>query len=168
MLVPLPDEPLRGTIVALRPWEPDDADWYVRARDEEILRWTTEPRDLKADVLRRVIEAYRRRPTTYAGFAITDITTGDLLGNISLVFGDPSGRTAEVSYWLAREARGRGAAADAVRALTRWAFDVLLLERVELRTHVGNGASQRVAARTGFRPAGERDGQLVFVLDESS
>jgi ribosomal-protein-alanine N-acetyltransferase len=167
MLVPLPDEPLRGAIVALRPWEPDDADWYVCARDEEIFRWTTEPRDLRTDTLRGVIEAYRRRPT-HAGFAITDITTSDLLGNISLVFGDPNERTAEVSYWLAREARGRGAAADAVRALTRWAFDVLLLERIELRTNVGNAASQRVAARTGFRPAGERDGQLVFVLDESS
>ena len=167
MLIPLPKRPLLGTTVALRAWRQDDAEWYVHARDEEIFRWSTEPRDLTSDVLRRAIEDHQRRPT-YAGFAITDATTGKLLGNISLVFAEPDQRRAEVSYWLAAQARGLGAATDAVRTITGWAFESLSIDRIELLTASGNEASQRVARRAGFLPEGERGEQLVFAMTRQS
>lgn len=158
--IPLPKGNLRGAAVA---WEPDDAEWYVGACDEEIFRWTNEPRDLTPDAARRAIEAYRREPT-HAGFAIVDAASGALLGNIALVLTDPERRSGEVSYWLAAEARGRGAATDAVRVITRWAFDALPLDRIELLIRSGNSASQRVAEQARFVAAGEREGRLVFVL----
>jgi RimJ/RimL family protein N-acetyltransferase len=124
---------LLGKGVALRVWEEADAEWYVSARDEEVFRWTTEPRDLDVEALRRVIEAYRREPK-FAGFAIVDASTGALLGNITLVLRDEQAETAEVSYWLAASARGRGAASEAVRTIACWAFDALPIERIELLT----------------------------------
>ncbi len=161
MGISLPKRSLRGTIVALRTWEPDDAEWYVGARDEVIFRWTKEPRDLTADVVRHAIEAQLRRPT-YAGFAITDVKTEELLGNISLVFTEPDCHQAEIMYWLSPAARGRGAATDAVRIAIGWAFDALPIDQIELLTSPGNEASQQVARRAGFAPRGNQGERLVF------
>jgi RimJ/RimL family protein N-acetyltransferase len=73
-----------------------------------------------------------------------------LLGSVSLMrFVWEHGR-AEVGYWLAGEARGSGHAARAVRLISRWGFETLGLERIELLTATANAASQRVAERAGF------------------
>ena len=163
MLIPLPHRPLLGETTALRIWEQGDAEWYVQARDEEIFHWTKEPRDLTTELLRNAIERYLSHPT-YAGFAITDASSGSLLGNISLVITEAERCWAEVMYWLAAPARGRGAATEAVRTLARWAFETLPIERIELLTDADNKASQRVAQRAGFAPRGNRGESLVFSM----
>ena len=35
-----PDVTLRADDFFLRPWEVEDAAWYVEARDEEVFQWT--------------------------------------------------------------------------------------------------------------------------------
>ena len=162
MLIPLPRRPLLGEAIALRTWKQDDAEWYVRARDEEIFFWTKEPRDLTTELARNAIERYLSHPT-YAGFAITDASSGSLLGNIALVITEAERTWAEVMYWLAAPARGRGAATEAVRTLARWAFETLPIEGIELLTDPDNSASQRVARRAGFAPQGKRGERLLFV-----
>ena len=163
MLIPLPHRPLLGAAIALRTWEQDDAEWYVRARDEVVFRWTKEPRDLTTELLRSAIDRYLSHPT-YAGFAITDASSGSLLGNISLVINESERCWAEVMYWLAAPARGRGAATEAVRTVARWAFETLAIERIELLTDADNRASQRVAQRAGFVARGKRGESLVFTM----
>ena len=163
MLIPLPHRPLLGAAIALRTWEQDDAEWYVRARDEVVFRWTKEPRDLTTELLRNAIERYLSHPT-YAGFAITDASSGSLLGNISLVITESERCWAEVMYWLAAPARGRGAATEAVRTMARWAFETLAIERIELLTDVDNKASQRVAQRAGFVARAKRGDSMVFTM----
>ena len=59
-------------------------------------------------------------------------------------------RRAEVGYWLALDARGRGHATRAVNLICGWGFEILDLERIELLAATGNPASQRVADRAGF------------------
>ena len=47
----------------------------------------------------------------------------DLAGVISVILGeDIYRRSAEIGYWLGAEARGKGIATEAVRALSGWAF----------------------------------------------
>ena len=162
MLIPLPRRPLLSASVALRTWQEDDAEWYVSARDEEIFFWTKEPRDLTTELARNAIDHYLSHPT-YAGFAITNALSGSLLGNIALVITESERTWAEVMYWLAAPARGRGAATEAVRTLARWAFETLPIERIELLTDPDNSASQRVARRAGFAPQGKRGERLLFV-----
>jgi uncharacterized protein len=57
---------------------------------------------------------------------------GDLLGAVGLVEFAWEQRRAEIGYWVAREARGRGVAARAVRLLSDWALRELGIERIEL------------------------------------
>ena len=164
MLIPLPSRPLLGAAIALRTWEPDDAEWYVSALDEEILFWTNEPRDLTTERARTAIQRHLSHPTD-AGFAITDLASGSLLGNIALVVTESERSWGEVMYWLAAPARGRGAATEAVRTLARWAFETLPIERIELLTDPDNRASQCVAQRAGFAPQGKRGERLLFILN---
>ena len=149
--VVLPDVHLATDAILLRPWEPDDADWYVSARDDEVYRWTTEPADLTVEQARASIESHRALPR-YAAFAVVDRMTGRLVGSVGLAPVSETGEVAEVSYWIAPEGRGRGAATAAVRLLVSWAFEAWAqLERIELQTLPENAASQRVAERTGFK-----------------
>jgi RimJ/RimL family protein N-acetyltransferase len=77
-----------------------------------------------------------------------------LLGAVSLDEVRRDQGCAAVGYWLAPEARGRGAATQAVRLLARWAFAELGLARLELTCGPDNEASQQVARRCGFTREG--------------
>jgi RimJ/RimL family protein N-acetyltransferase len=70
-------------------------------------------------------------------------------------------QAAEIGYWCAPWARGRGVMSAAVRLVRDWAFDVLELERLELTTDVDNIGSQRVAQAAGFRREGVMRGYLT-------
>jgi len=84
-----------------------------------------------------------------------------LVGNVGLKNREETGRigereTAEIGYWTAVAARGRGIAPAAVRAVTDWVFDAFAgasLRQIMLVHDVDNPASCRVAekARYPFR-----------------
>ena len=81
-----------------------------------------------------------------------------LAGNVGLKNREEAGRigereTAEIGYWTAVAARGRGIAPAAVRAVTGWVFDAFAgagLRQVMLVHDVGNPASCRVAEKAGY------------------
>jgi RimJ/RimL family protein N-acetyltransferase len=81
-----------------------------------------------------------------------------LAGNVGLKNREEAGRvgereTAEIGYWTAVAARGRGIAPAAVRAVTGWLFDAFAgasLRQVMLVHEVGNPASCRVAEKAGY------------------
>jgi RimJ/RimL family protein N-acetyltransferase len=143
--------PLSGRDVTLRLWAPDDAQWYVESLDDEIFQFTTESPDLTVDAARKNIEAYLNDPN-HASLAIIDRTSGKRAGGVNLVPRDTKNVLAEVSYWLAPSARGRGLATEAVELLCKWAFGSLLsLSRIELLMLPQNSSSRSVAERAGFR-----------------
>ncbi len=81
-----------------------------------------------------------------------------LAGNVGLKNREEAGQigereTAEIGYWTAVAARGRGIAPAAVGAVTDWAFDAFAgasLRQVMLVHDVGNPASCRVAQKAGY------------------
>ena len=85
-----------------------------------------------------------------AGFAIVDSETEAFLGMIAFVVLRPESLEGEVGYIVAPEARGRGVAHRALSLLTRWGFEELGLERIELRAELENPASLKVAERCGY------------------
>jgi RimJ/RimL family protein N-acetyltransferase len=81
-----------------------------------------------------------------------------LAGNVGLKNREETGRigereSAEIGYWTAVAARGRGIAPAAVRAVTDWVFDAFAgasLRQIMLVHDVGNPASCRVAEKAGY------------------
>jgi RimJ/RimL family protein N-acetyltransferase len=125
-------------------------------RDDAILRFTRIPSD--AAGVGAWVDRYERGWHTgdCAGFAIRAAEDGGFLGFAALVHLDLDAREAEIGYAVVPRARGRGAATGALAALTRWGFDDLALERVELQIDAANEASIRVAERGGYRYEGVR------------
>ena len=156
-----PEPPLSDGVVTLRPPLPSDVPAVTRAcQDPEIHRWLAFlPSPYTEDSGRYYVadaEAMWRRGRR-ASFVIVD-ADGVFLGTAALTFHDDG--VASVGYWLAAEARGRGAATRATSLIARWAFDAIGVERLELTTEPGNEASQRVAERAGFTREGVLRGHL--------
>jgi RimJ/RimL family protein N-acetyltransferase len=90
-------------------------------------------------------------------FAVTDKSQSAAVGHVGLWNRDGgrvgTGERGEIGYWTAADARGRGIAPAAVRAVTRWAFSTFgagRLPRIMLVHDVDNPASCRVAAKSGY------------------
>jgi RimJ/RimL family protein N-acetyltransferase len=178
MRLPPPDPPLGDGTVVLRPWQEDDAPAIVAAigGDPEIAAWLDAiPQPYRLADARAYLAACRRSwaDGSSAPFAILDTRSGSVAGSIGARFLDPVRSVAEVGYWVASEARGRGVATRALRMLTRWLLDELGVARVQLQADVRNAASQRVAENVGFTREGvlrssrfnERRGERVdFVM----
>lgn len=144
----------------LRPWCAEDVATLIEAhRDPDLLRWATSRMESADDGLTWV----RAQEQGWAtgdrfGFAVfetaPDAAPPKLVGNVALkefAFGKPS---AEVGYWTAAHARGRGVAPRALETLTAWSFDTFRadgLEHLELLHQVDNLASCRVAEKTGYQ-----------------
>lgn len=152
---------LSGDGFVLRRWAPEDAEWYVRARDEEIFRWTTEKRDLTAADTASAIRQINEGADALC-LAVVDSGTGGLLGNLALTFDLAERSIGEVMYWLAPEGRGRGIASRSVALLCDWAFQNIGLARIRLKTLPENARSQRVAERAGFRVIEESTEYRVY------
>jgi len=75
---------------------------------------------------------------------------GELLGGTGLHRIDWALRRFEIGYWRRSGLEGRGIVTEAVRALSRMAFDVLAARRVEVRMDNDNERSWKVAERAGF------------------
>src|SRR5690606_24256669 len=86
-----------------------------------------------------------------AVLAIADEESDRFLGSVVLF--DPHEDRAEVGFWLTPEARGRGAAAAAVRAVGSLAAKAGL-SWLEARTSPENVASRRVLEACGFEQRG--------------
>ena len=142
-----------GRLLA-RPFAPDDAPAVQAACDDsDVAHWIhglptpyslAEPSPFIADARHRLLLGERAR------LAVTDAASGELLGSVGLDrFADRE--SAEIGYWVKREARRRGVALGAARLVVDWAFGSLGVERLELLTYPGNEASQARPARLGFR-----------------
>lgn len=80
---------------------------------------------------------------------------GRLVGTVGLYRADGQG-AAELGYWVAPDARNRGFAVEASRAVVDWGFspEGLDLVRIEWRATAGNIGSARAARTLGFRYEG--------------
>lgn len=136
---------LVGVRVRLQPWSEQDAAWYVHARDDIVLRFTTERTDLtSAEVVSAIKEA--RSDPSVAAFAIVEDATDVLVGNLAIELKDGF---ADLSYFLAPSGRGRGFASDAVRTAIDWVRTLGVREMVAV-VAVDNCASLSLLARVGF------------------
>jgi RimJ/RimL family protein N-acetyltransferase len=153
-----PVPPLADEVVLLRPWREADALGLVLAFSDPVMQrfsWRTAPyTETDARDYLTEQEGARLRGQELS-FALAEPGDQDVvLGSLSLSEVRLDRGCAAIGYWLAPEARGRGAATHAVRLLARWAFAELGLARLELTCGPDNHASQQVAERCGFAREG--------------
>jgi RimJ/RimL family protein N-acetyltransferase len=149
--------------LVLRPFTEADAEWvYEVSQDPALQQFIQIPSPYLMEHARFFVEHIAlelgERGERFE-FLVEDAQTGERLGRVGL--GLRGDGTAEVGYWTAPGARGRGVAPEAVRAICRWGFEVRELELIEWRAEVGNEASRRVAEKAGFVLEGQLRKRLV-------
>jgi RimJ/RimL family protein N-acetyltransferase len=158
MTIRPPDPPLSDGIVTLRPWgEPGDVEAITAAcNDRAIAEFLDQiPSPYTEKDARAYIELCQAgwRRGTMTNFAIVEggIPVGSL--GVRWLDGLDEG-TAEVGYWMAPGARGRGACTRAVRLVSRWVLEDGGASRLQLRAAEENVASNKVAQKAGFKREG--------------
>jgi RimJ/RimL family protein N-acetyltransferase len=147
-----PIEPVELTAgpFRLRPWRPEDVDAVWKAfQDPDLQLWNGSGVVSREDALALVGRRLDWTSGTHASWVAVD-DAEVLLGSVSLHTIDRLQNDAEIGYWTAPEARGRGIAAIATDAACRWGFGALPIDRIELCHAVENEASRRVAEKAGF------------------
>ena len=97
----------------------------------------------------------------HASWVVRDLD-GHVIGAMSVHHVDEAHRTAEVGYWMTPDGRQRGIGAAALDVATRYAFEQLGLQRVELFPAVENEASCRMATRCGYLYEGTARESFVY------
>lgn len=166
---------LSDGVVTLRPWDPDDAWFMVRAHaDPAIRRYNgghdrlgrptalMSAKDAEAVIDQFVLDwrAFAATGRPVVVFAVQDAGSGQLLGACG-VDDWTAEDVAQIGYWTSPEARGHGCATRAVTLLTRWLFD-RGAARVFLTVVAGNDGSAAVALRAGFLHEGTMRAHSVW------
>jgi len=142
--------------LVVRCWEPRDAPLVKDAVDSSLdhlrvwMAWAHDaPQPL--DAVAGLLATFRAR------FDLgEDYIYGILAADESRVLGGTglhtrAGENAlEIGYWLRADATGHGFASEATAALTRVAFRIVGVDRVEIRVDPGNEPSLRIPRRLGF------------------
>ncbi len=135
--------------VMLREYRPVDTPDLVDAlADKEIARWNPGPSG-PAGAAEFMAGRNDWSESSHASWAVAD-ASDRLVGSVSVHKIDPDQADAEIGYWVAPWARGRGHATRAVVAASRFAFAELGLHRLYLYHAVDNPGSCAVARAAGF------------------
>jgi len=159
----------------LRPYRPGEGAAYARMYHEnqhhlrefmpDELREMATEHDAEGQI-RRMIRQWRAGKLFVLGG--WERQGGAYVGETYLANPDWAVPCIELGYFVVADRTGNGYAVEAARAVTRFAFERLAVNRVELYCASDNVASARVAERLGFRLEGrqrqrhrKRDGTLV-------
>jgi ribosomal-protein-alanine N-acetyltransferase len=150
-----PDLPeLETERLLLRKMRLDDADaMFAYASDPEVTRyvlWDTH-RSIKdsESFLRFATEGYERGD--FGGWGIVLKDSGAFVGTCGIEAGyAPEHARGELGYVLSREQWGKGLMPEAARAVIRFGFRRMGLNRVEARCIADNTASARVMEKVGM------------------
>lgn len=148
--------PITTARLLLRPYERDDAERLsatVRTAYEHLRPWMPwasldQSTQHSLEIIARMQSDWAVRTDLTLG--IFDQANGELLGGTGLHRIAWEARTFEIGYWIHPHHEGCGYVTESARALTDYAFDVLLAERVEIRLDPTNSRSQAVPKRLQF------------------
>jgi RimJ/RimL family protein N-acetyltransferase len=159
MAIRPPKPPLSDGVVTLRPWGEDgDVEAITAACNDRAIAEFLDliPSPYTEDDARAYLAICREgwADGTATNFAITDAYSGRPLGSVGVRWVELDQGVAEVGYWVAPEARGRGVCTRAVRLVSRWVIADCGIERLQLRADEQNTASRKVAENAGFTEEG--------------
>lgn len=146
------DEPISAHGVVLRPLRESDVAKVAEAcSDPVIQQWLPLPRPYTEESARFfVFDHAAKQLESGDGLERAITIDGEFAGVIGFKGTDWTVGTTEAGYWVAPWARGRGAAARALSAITDWALDTQGMGRVEARVAPGNEASLRSVRKALF------------------
>lgn len=146
---------LKTERLILRPFEDSDATViFPLINDADVVRHLLAmphpyPEDQLVPWMRSAREITRRRERFH--FAIVLRETSLPMGDCSFHDVSWDNMSAELGYWLGKPHWGHGYMTEAVRAMVRFGFEDLGLERIHARVQIPNISSIRVIEKAGLK-----------------
>ncbi|MFE6618255.1 GNAT family N-acetyltransferase [Streptomyces sp. NPDC057740] len=153
MRTPLPAPSLHTSRLRLRAFEDADTnDLFALHSSAHVLRYWDSPPWTERERAEKFIARCREMEKHGTGtrLAVDRVSDGAFIGWCTLDSWNPDFRSASLGYCFDDAAWGHGYATEAARALLRWAFDTLDLNRVQAEADTRNVASARVLEKLGF------------------
>lgn len=145
--------PIRTQHLELREfWETDCAALHAYRSDPDVTRFTFFGPDTVAETeeyLRYILETQLADPRLVWELAVVDADDSSVIGSCDLTLEDS--READLGYFLARSAWGKGYGTEIARALVERGFSDLGLHRIFATCDPGNHASRRILEKAGLR-----------------
>jgi len=147
--------PLANANIVIRPFQPADADEFVRAAHESIetvgkwMSWCSHSFTRESALAWFATCDQDREAGRAYDMGIFCAATGQLLGGAGINQLSPHHRYGNIGYWVRQSRQGRGIAQQAVALLRDFGFTQLGLFRLEIVMGVGNAASEAVAIAAG-------------------
>ena len=152
-----PEYPIETARLLIRPLEPDDVEaLYAYQSRPDVCRYIPyEPRTREV-IAERLADPEKSRSTLEQPGQVMDVAvvrkdTGELVGDVVLIWHSAEHRGGEVGYVINPDHAGQGFASEASAALLDLAFDGLGLHRVIGRIDARNDASAGVLRHIGMR-----------------
>lgn len=147
--------------VSLRPLQSDDAtDIYntIVAQKEYLGRWL--PFVAFTDSV-QFTQEFVDSSMKMEDETFTIRKDNKFIGLIGFKATDKGNCKTEIGYWLSSEYQGQGIVTRAVEQLCKYAFENLGINRIQIKSAVGNTQSSNIPKRLGFSFEGiERAGEL--------
>ncbi|PWC53238.1 GNAT family N-acetyltransferase [Azospirillum sp. TSO22-1] len=151
--------------LTLRAVTPDDAGiFHAILSVPEVTRfsnWPDAPTEEQAAAMVREM-AGKFAAGSGCSWIIVERPTGDAIGAVRFNYVIPPWKCGGIGYELHPRAWGRGFMTEALRAVVGCGHRVFGLNRIEAWTLAGNGASDRVLEKVGFRYEGTARGRAWF------
>ena len=150
---------IEGRICRLRALEPEDLDiMYGWENDTNVWRDSGTTAPFSRHVLSRLIDEqqFDIYATRQMRLVIEDVATRETVGAVDIFEFDPHNRRAGVGIIVSPPYRQRGFALDALRALERYARDILHLHQLWCSIAEDNTASLALFARAEYEQCGRR------------
>ncbi|HEY4199898.1 MAG TPA: GNAT family protein [Devosiaceae bacterium] len=156
MTVYTPDYPILTERLRLRPFTRGDVDAVFAYRQrEDVAQFLFDSpmthETVTEAVQQRISQAALEEEGDKLVLAVDLRSTGQLIGEVSLIWRSEISRQAEIGYIFNPDFHGRGYATEAGAALLRIGFAEIALHRITARCDIRNGRSWRVMERLGMR-----------------
>lgn len=151
--------------IELRPLRLEDAEpvyFLVEANRQRVAEWLPwVPSIQSAADEAAFIRATHAELEAGTGLSCAIVADRAVVGTMGCTI-SPQNRSAEIGYWIAEAAGGRGLVTRSARALTTFLVTDMGLHRIVIRAGTENTASRAVAERLGFVHEGtQRHAELV-------
>jgi RimJ/RimL family protein N-acetyltransferase len=136
----------------LRPFVAADADAiYALQSNARVLRYWDSPPWTERSRADAFIESCRKMEEDVSGARLAiETRDGHFISWCAMFRWNPTFRSLGIGYCFHEAAWGNGYATEAVRAMLKWAYESLDLNRVDAELDTRNGASARVLEKLGF------------------
>lgn len=108
------------------------------------------------------IQGAKRRQENKEEVSYAIVYDRQVAGRIGLHYINHQNKIASIGYWLGEQYQGRGIITASCKKLVTYGFNILGLNRIEIKCGTGNYKSQAIPERLGFKKEGIiRQGELV-------